>query len=309
MNNRNQAATLEPVATDPPSNSQVQLLRSRVEAELKKPAVVLVTSAHAGDGKSLTANSLATCFAKSGHRTALVNGNWSGAGNEAAAYPSPATGSFALLELPPESDSAVSREGLENFVNTVRHDYDYAIVDAGPYLNSNSAMALTQLVDGILLTVRVGRASSDEDEMMVRMVEHFRGNVVGVVAADGDAIAEFARSRPPLAVRAPARPRKTERKAAQALVSSVMCAAMLLMLDGSSQASQSAALGSALRNVPAQVVTVVENVRSRVMQYREAYPALSFGNREPGAQSLASQQRPAQADSRSSMGPFAVAGD
>ncbi len=33
-------------------DSQIQLLRSRVEAEIKKPAVVMVTSAHAGDGKS-----------------------------------------------------------------------------------------------------------------------------------------------------------------------------------------------------------------------------------------------------------------
>ena len=181
-----------------------------------------------------------------------------------------AQGRAAVLDLPPESDNAVSREALTGFIANLREDYDYAIVDAGTYLDSNSAMALTQLVDGILLTVRVGRASSDEDEMMVRMVEHFRGNVIGVVATDAGAIDEFARARTQHAAVSQMRPRKTERKAAQALVSSVMCAAMFLLLDGSSQAGQSAR-NVAFARLPAQVATVVERVRHTVLNYREAH--------------------------------------
>src|SRR5271165_5519635 len=178
-------------SAEPTPDSQVALLRSRVEAELKKPAVVLVTSAHAGDGSSLTASSLAESFAKSGHRAALVHEH------RGAATPSEiplsehgAHGRVADLELPPENDDAVSREGLAAFVDAMRADFDYTIVDAGTFLESNSAMALPRLVDGILLTVRVGRASTTKDEMMVRMIDHLGSNVVGVVAADPAAIAE-----------------------------------------------------------------------------------------------------------------------
>jgi hypothetical protein len=264
-----------------PLNSQVQLLRSRVEAELKKPAVVLVTSAHLGDGKTLTADSLARCFAKSGQRAALVNENRFGTGSSDGVAPEPSPqGHVTMLELPPECDNAVSLEGLTAFVDSLRSDYDYAIVDSGAYLKSNSAMALTQLVDGILLTVRVGRPSSDEDEMMVRMVEHFRGNVIGVVATDAGAIDEFERNRPRQEMTAPARPRKVGRKPARALVTSVLCAAMLLMLNGSSDAGTVVTAGPDLGSFQTQVVQVA----------KWAHDAVTHGQKSPALVAAREQQ-------------------
>lgn len=288
MNNRNDINAPESSELDALLNSQVQLLRSRVEAELKKPAVVLVTSAHLGDGKSLTASSLATCFAKSGHRAALVNENRSGAdGVDPAVSERFSHGHVTSLELPPESDNAVSRENLTAFVTSLRGDYDYAIVDAGSYLDSNSAMALAQLVDGILLTVRVGRSSSEKDEMMARMIEHFRGNVIGVVATDAEAIAEFERGRPrPSAATERAQKGKAGRKPARVLATSMMSAVMLLLLASSSRAGQSGpAVQQTFSDFQSQVAGVVQRVGDLVRHYDRAYPALSAGgNQQPATQ-------------------------
>ena len=185
------------VSRETPQSAQLQMLRSHVEAELKSPAVVLVTSAHSGDGKSLTAHSLASSFVRTGHRVALISqsqGDPDGAGP-------------ARIDLPEEDGDPAWRDRLSALVKRLRADYDFTIVDPGTFLGSDAAMALGRLVDGILLAVRVGRAPSDEDELMVRAIDHCGGRIIGVVATDEEAVAEFGRSQsqPDAAARARAR--------------------------------------------------------------------------------------------------------
>jgi Mrp family chromosome partitioning ATPase len=167
------------IVSDPTLSPQVQLLRAHVEAEIGKPAIVMVTSAQAGDGKSLTAYSLAASFADCDHRVALVSR---------------------------EESNRISRDELAIFVEEMRSDYDFTVIDAETFVNSSTVMALTRLVDGILLTVRIGRAPTADDEAMIRMIEHFGGRVLGVVATEVDAIP---RSRPR---------RKAEQNPARALL-------------------------------------------------------------------------------------------
>jgi Mrp family chromosome partitioning ATPase len=172
--------------SETPLNHQVHLLRSRVEAEFEMPAVVMVTSALDGDGKSLTAHSLASSLMKSGHRAALVS--LTGRGKE--------VGEGTTAELSREDGSVIGRDRLATFVQEMRVKYDFTIVDAGTFLSSNAAMALAHSVDGVLLTVRIGRAPSDEDQLTIRTIEQSGGRVVGIVAADADTIARFERLRP-----------------------------------------------------------------------------------------------------------------
>lgn len=170
-------------APESAANSQLQMLRSHVEAELRSPAVIMVTSAHSGDGKSLTAHSLATSFVRSGQRVALI-----------ASGPNETSGGLSRLDLPSEGDDIAWRERLTAFVQKLRQDYDFAVIDPGTFLGSDAAMALGRLVDGILLAVRVGRAPSDEDELMIRAIDHCSGRIIGVVATDQEAVAEYGRS-------------------------------------------------------------------------------------------------------------------
>jgi Mrp family chromosome partitioning ATPase len=145
--------------SDPAPNVQAQQLRARVEAELDKPAVVMVTSAQDGDGKSLTALSLARCFKSCDHRVVLVSR---------------------------EESSKIPRDRLAAFVEKMRSDYDFTIIDAETFMNSSNVMALTRLVDGIVLAVRIGRPPTADDDAMIGMIERFGGRVVGVVATEAD---------------------------------------------------------------------------------------------------------------------------
>ncbi len=142
----------------------------------------MVTSARAGDGKSLTAYALADSFATSGHRVALVT-------RSCDEY-----GELPVVKIPGEEASKVSREQLAAFIEKIRAEYDFAIIDAETFANTGT-MPLVRLVDGILLTVRIGRTPTEDDEAMVGMIEQFGGRIVGVVATEANTIAEFERSR------------------------------------------------------------------------------------------------------------------
>lgn len=170
------------IATHPAVEAQAQLLSVRVEAELGKPAVVMVTSAREGDGKSLTAYSLADAFAKSDHRVALVS-RWSEEYHQ-----------LPVVKIRSEDTDNFSRDRLAAFVEKTRAEYDFTVIDAETFTNRRS-VGLARLVDGILLAVRIGRAPTAEDEAMVAMIEQFGGRVVGVVATEANTIADFEHAR------------------------------------------------------------------------------------------------------------------
>ena len=253
-------------APDASVDSQVQLLRSRVESEIKKPAVVMVTSAHAGRRKEPHSQCARDELRQIGPSRRTRKREPRGGHDLDSALERRTHGHVTKVELPPESDDAVSRESLAAFVDTMRAGYDYTIVDAGAFLDSNSAMALPGVVDGILLTVRVGRASSDKDEMMVRMIEHLGSNVIGVVAADPGAIADFERSSLHASGEA-SRPRATERKPARVLVTTVLAGAIFAALASSPSSSSSTLAGIPVGQVGAQVSQATGHVRDVVSRF------------------------------------------
>lgn len=190
--------------TEIPLNPQHQLLRAHIERTVAAPAVIMVTSAQTGDGKSLTAHALALCLARSGRRTALVD----------LTHPVPS----AVGRLPGPSGSIrpnftavdaaatgmrTSREAMAAFVEETREAYEYTILDSPALLADDIAMGLATVVDGLLLTVRLGRAPSELDQLTMRLIERSEGRVIGVVATLPDAIAEFGRRDPVLTLERP----------------------------------------------------------------------------------------------------------
>ncbi len=168
MNNRNGIQPAVWAATDPAPNIQAQVLSVRIEVEFSKPAVVMVTSARAGDGKSLTAYLLAAYLEKCSH-------------------------SVSLMEMP--SEEGASHERLSAFVDEMRSSYDFTIIDAATFSGSSTVLSLARLVDGILIAVRFGRVPTADDRSMVGILSQLGGNVVGVVATEADAVANFERAR------------------------------------------------------------------------------------------------------------------
>ena len=150
-------------------------------SDLPKPAVVMVTSARPGDGKSLVAYLLAASLEKAKHRVSLV-------------------------EVPNEKEA--SDERLTTLIEEARSNYDFTVIDAATFSGSRSVLSLARLVDGILVAVRIGRTPSADDHSMVGILEQFGGNVVGVVAIEADAIENFERARGETPAWTPFQPRR-----------------------------------------------------------------------------------------------------
>lgn len=169
------------------SQAQYALLRAHVEREVRRAGVVMVTSAEAGDGKSLTAYSLALSLAQSGRRTALVNAT----GDPAAMPAIPDAPDQPTLVSIPRSLGSSLRETLAEFVGAQRASFDYTIVDSAPLLTDNLAMLLADCVDGVLVSIRLGRKPTDNDEAAMQVMDQCNGRVVGVVAVTPEAIDDF----------------------------------------------------------------------------------------------------------------------
>lgn len=168
--------------SDASSNAQFQLLRAFVEREVRRSAVIMVTSAQPRDGKSMTAFSLATSLSHAGFRTALVA--------EGSRLRDAARGGPATLAMP-RPEPGRFRETTAEFLSHARSTYDYTIVDTAPLLADPLALGLAGSVDGVLVSVRVGRAPTDDDELTIRVIEQSSGRVLGIVAALPEAIDDF----------------------------------------------------------------------------------------------------------------------
>jgi Mrp family chromosome partitioning ATPase len=168
------------------------LLRTRVEKDLEGRAVVLVTSAEAGDGATFTAHMLAHCFARTGRVTTIVDATTDG--EDAPAASTPRADAPSYVRLPRERLSSSRRELLA-FLGEVRASNEVTIVKTSPILSDPVAMALAGAVDGVLITVAVGRRATNNDAMTKSVIEQSRGRILGVVAATKEAIAEYERRR------------------------------------------------------------------------------------------------------------------
>jgi Mrp family chromosome partitioning ATPase len=181
------------------SNSEVQLLRAYVERALPARSVILVTSATGGDGKSLTAYALADCLARSGRRTALVDATseTSHFVRLANAERSESDGELALYVPLPKPKIPLFREATSRFIENMRSAHEFTIVDGATLLKSEMAMAFAEAVDGVLLSVRLGRPPSGDDELTLLMLERSAGRVLGIVAASTEAIEAYERRGAP----------------------------------------------------------------------------------------------------------------
>lgn len=187
--------------------SQVDLLRARVEAELSTPAVLVVTSAKRGDGKSLVAHGLAETFAEARYRLLLVDANAANpempdlpavtrldAGFEGMVNPIRRLESYEALSLAdPRLASGTPREAVEATTAWLRSRYDVVIVDAAPIGSSTLALLFAACADATLLALRLGRKAADEDAAAVGALEQINARVLGVVATTASAARTFAK--------------------------------------------------------------------------------------------------------------------
>jgi capsular polysaccharide biosynthesis protein len=198
--NRNSDSTL---------SARLQFLRAKIESSMPLPCVMLMTSACPGDGDSITAAALADCFARAGHNTAIVDANMDGPANDREIYPAVATiaewTANSVTALPARAPSRAilsegslrssSPESVRAFVAEMRLEFDITIVNVGPVLAKSIAIALAREVDSVLLTVRLERRATEEDELTTFVLENAPGKVLGIVTTTSESLALLARGQ------------------------------------------------------------------------------------------------------------------
>lgn len=161
--------------------AQAKLLRARIDSEIAKPAVILVTSAERDDGASLTAATIAGAFADTGVRTVLFNAT----SNVQRSRRNDAHVNVCKPEV------LHSRERLVEFVTTLRSSYEITIIEAPSIMENDAANALIAIADAALISIRVGRVAGDGDTLISRILERTEDCLLGIVTTDPDAIDEF----------------------------------------------------------------------------------------------------------------------
>ena len=174
--------------------SQFEILRARVEASVERPGAIMVTSAVPGDGKSLTAYGLAERLSAAGRRVALIDFAGLRVSHDRLRDEARPARSFPVLSLGDETlPSAPSPEQIKQFVRDARKWFEYVVIDAKPLLESRTAIVLAGSVDGVLVSVRHGRASGAADVSLVQALERGGARMIGVVAAMRNDIGNYER--------------------------------------------------------------------------------------------------------------------
>lgn len=187
---------------------------------------ILVTSAAPEQGKTTVAANLALAIARSGASTILLEGDLRrprleealGARTGSPGLTSalvgavstddaiirvplqdepggPATtGRIDLIPsgpVPPNPTELLSSMQMTTLLDRVSVSYDYVLIDSPPILLVADALELARSVDGVVLVVRRGHASTDEAREVRAIVERLGIHLVGVVFTDVPSVGTY----------------------------------------------------------------------------------------------------------------------
>ncbi|MGD0475933.1 MAG: hypothetical protein ABSB70_22310 [Candidatus Velthaea sp.] len=186
-------------------------LRARIEATFASPALLVISSAARGDGKTVTAFGLADSLAQAQHRVLLVDTN-AGAPTLARVHlPPPSNLDFAHLHhvaspvagqlfdgvslADPRFEAGTSMESIKAAAANMRLHYDFVVVDTAVLLKSELAVLFSTVADTTLLTLRLGRRPSRTDEQLMATLNRAAATVAGLLTVEPAMIKSFAAAR------------------------------------------------------------------------------------------------------------------
>jgi Mrp family chromosome partitioning ATPase len=188
-----------------PMAREFRILRTRIEAEISPPAILLVASATARDGAGLTAFGLAESLSNSDQRTVLIATETMSTGSPGrirnGLTQAPATplkkgdGPFPVISFTAERLATMSRTNVAALMQRLRGEYDYVVVEAGDFPKNSFGVLVLSSADAALVTFRSGRSEAPADRTMIDTLERSKAKLLGVVMLDEAAIEEHARGR------------------------------------------------------------------------------------------------------------------
>ena len=165
--------------------------------------VIMVTSSVPGEGKSLISANLAVAISQFGQRVLLIDGDmrrprqnklwkihsFSGLSNllvGKAELQNSIQKSLATLDLlpagklPPNPGALIDSQSMVSLLEEAKKEYDFIIIDTPPLTAAADSLIFSKLVDGTLLVVRPGVATSDAVNAAKNQLEQSGQRVLGM---------------------------------------------------------------------------------------------------------------------------------
>jgi capsular exopolysaccharide synthesis family protein len=172
--------------------------------------VFMMTSAHAGEGKSFSSLHLAAALAKNGGTVLLVDGDMrrgtlsrnlkmafrngfstliAGASDSESYREIPALPGLTFLcsgATPPNPAELIGSRKMGQLIAEWRQKFDFVVIDCPPILPVTDAALLSRVVDGVLLVVRFAVSKQQAISRAVRIMLAVRAEFFGVIVNDMD---------------------------------------------------------------------------------------------------------------------------
>ena len=191
------------------ATEQYKLLRANLSFTLpdeKKCFVIGVTSSLRGEGKSTTSINLSYVLAEAGKRVLLVDGDLripsiaknmdiqrtpgltnlilNGSYDSLDDFKAEEMEKWYILpagDLPPNPSELLGSRKMERFLKAVSEKFDYIIIDLPPVNIVSDALAISHLLDGMLLVIREDYTSRKDLDSCVTQLKLSNVNVLGCV--------------------------------------------------------------------------------------------------------------------------------
>ncbi len=192
------------------ASEQYKLLRANLQFTLPENErgckIIGVTSAMRGEGKSTTSVNLSYTLAEAGKKVLLIDGDLRlpsvakkmeiaatpGLSNllidldleKISMYKSNQLDNWYIMpsgDIPPNPSELLGSARMRKLVNALTERFDYIVIDLPPVNIVSDAMAISGLIDGILLVVREGYTERREFKSCVRQLELSNAKILGCV--------------------------------------------------------------------------------------------------------------------------------
>jgi capsular exopolysaccharide synthesis family protein len=169
------------------------------------PRVILVTSAIAGEGKTVFSTNLAVVLALQGQRVLIVDtdmrrgvlssqlklprgpglsGVLAGQAQDPPLYRVPGVAHLDALQaglVPPNASELLSSETMRRWLSIWRDQYDFIVLDGTPVLPVTDAVILDTLADMTILLARSNYTERPQVERSYNILKHNGNRYIGVV--------------------------------------------------------------------------------------------------------------------------------
>lgn len=176
---------------------------SNIDNEIK---TIIVTSASSDEGKSSVVSNLAVSVAYTGKKVLVIDcdlrkptihklmeiSNLKGLTNvligemelEEIVHKSGELETLYILTsgpIPPNPSELLGSRTMENFLNSLKSEYDMIIIDSPPVGLVTDAAVLSTKADGVLLVVAAAEVEIEEIKRAQELLEKVNANILGVV--------------------------------------------------------------------------------------------------------------------------------